>query len=143
MCILPMNMYLLYLIRNQWNKFHTGPKLNLQNPLNLFEILQHCFKLILKTDATSPVTMETQMHTAGPICMSLFIVHDMAYIASTIYMMVMRKCGLVFCIILCFNHKRNGNFTLWTFIRCFALHTSSGASNVILDPSGSLTVLEC
>ncbi len=44
--------------------------------------------------------METQMYTAGSICVTLFIARDVwcVFFVSVIYMMVMRKFNPVFCI---------------------------------------------
>ena len=56
-----------------------------------------------KADVIIPFTMGTQMHTAGPICISGFIARDVADIASTNNAMVMYKFGPVFSISVLFE----------------------------------------
>ncbi len=58
-----------------------------------------------KVDAT--ISMETQMHTAGPICMLHFIARDVAHIVSGMYEMVngdvrIRPCILHLCVFFVF-----------------------------------------
>ena len=57
-------------------------------------------------DVIIPFKMETQMHTAGPICASRYIARNAACIASAIYAMLLHRFGPVFCISV-FVEKRN------------------------------------
>ncbi len=67
-------------------------------------------------DVIIPLTMKTQMHTAGPICESHCIARHLACIASAIYAMVMRKFGPVFCISVFFE---KGIMTLTLYMTDF------------------------
>ncbi len=65
------------------------------------------------SDATIPFTMETQMLTAGSICVLPFIVKWHHWRVSSIYEMMIH---ILLCILqLCFHRKRNGNFD-FTFL---------------------------
>ena len=99
-------------------------------PVILFKIFTHtegtglkylsgkrCIKpatSVSKVEDIIPFTLETQMHTAGPSCMAHFIAHDVACIASPIYVMVMHEFGPVFCISVFFE-KRIMKLTLSTY----------------------------
>ncbi len=57
-------------------------------------------------DIIIPFTIETQIHTSGPIWVPRFIAGNVPRIASTIHVIVMRKFSPVFCISV-FIEKRN------------------------------------
>ena len=55
-------------------------------------------EIVDTVDVIIPFTMETQMHTTGPMGVSHLIACDVAHIVSAIHAMEMPKFGPVFCI---------------------------------------------
>ncbi len=69
------------------------------------------FLTYINVEATILFTMETQMHTAGPICVSGFITCNVAHNAGTKYALETLEFSHVICICV-YIIKRNDDFEL-------------------------------